>query len=170
MFHDFLQQNHPARGTTQEAPKSCDNTGLALARVTTWPFLPGGPGGPGGILMDDGQGIHTFIYIYIYYIETYCIMLYMYNTTLYFILYFTISYYIILYHILLFHIISCYVYKLCPKEPCKKWSCVEKKTTIPFKLCVHTHALASHLDQRIHMSEKKEKEKWIIYTNGNIPM
>jgi hypothetical protein len=125
MFHDFLQQNHPARGTTQEAPKSCDNTGLALARVTTWPFLPGGPGGPGGILMDDGQGIHTFIYIY--YIETYCIMLYMYNTTLYFILYFTISYYIILYHILLFHIISCYVYKLCPKEPCKKWSCVEKK-------------------------------------------
>ena len=77
--------------------------------------------------LDGWWSRYTYLHIYIYYIETYCIMLYMYNTTLYFILYFTISYYIILYHILLFHIISCYVYKLCPKEPCKKWSCVEKK-------------------------------------------
>ena len=62
------------------------------------------------------------------------------------------------------------MYISCVPKSRAKNGAVWKKTTIPFKLCVHTHALASHLDQRIHMSEKKEKEKWIIYTNGNIPM
>ena len=67
MFHDFLQQKTIQLGYHQGSPEILREHGPRPGKGHPPDRGPGGPGGPGGILMDDGQGIHTFIYIDILY-------------------------------------------------------------------------------------------------------